>query len=295
MADAVVGVLTKLSFAAAGTAIGSYSVPMEFVSESMKKQGSILDTAGLRGTRSHASERTVAGPYTVGGQIVFDATPTLLDTILPYILGAAESTDVFALAETLSYFDILVDKGPQRHVYGNCKVDKATFSCGPNQTLRVALDIVGETETVSATAFPTLTAPTDPPYTFHQLVSTLVSGTRITLGVEVVIDNGLTARFSNSQSATSIMPTDRNVTVKVTTPYTSAEYSALYGQALLGTTGTLVFTNGGLSTTFTFATLQVPDMTPTVNGRGEMVLEQNGVARMSSTTRELVITSDSAP
>src|SRR5688572_4980982 len=100
MPDSSQGSQTKLSLAAAGTAIGSYTEAYEFVSESLQKQAAILDTAGIRGTRSHVSERTRAGTYRVQGTINFHPTPAMLDLLLPRILGANEATDVFALAET---------------------------------------------------------------------------------------------------------------------------------------------------------------------------------------------------
>lgn len=294
MADASTGVLSHLSLGAVGTTVASFSEAYEFISENVQKRGTIIETGGIRGTRSHPKERTVPGEYTVGGQIVFDATPSMLDLLLPRILGAAESSDTFALDDALPAFDVLIDRVAKRFTYGDCKVNRATFSGAPGQPLRLALDIIGKTETVASTSFPTITAPTDTPYAFHQLVGTLVSSARIIKNIEIVIDNALEARTSNSQSVTSIMPTDRTITVRLTTPYTSSE-TDLYGQTLLGSAGTLVWTNGNTSTTFTFATLQVADQSPVISGKAEIDLVTEGVARMSSTTRELVVTHDSTP
>jgi hypothetical protein len=54
----------------------------------------------------------------------------------------------------------------------------------------------------------------------------------------------------------------------------------------------LAFTNtvGSAVLTATLAALQVPAMTPVVNGRGEVMLEIEGISRMSGSTRELVFT-----
>ena len=109
---------------------------------------------------------------------------------------------------------------------------------------------------------------------------------------ELVIDNSLNARFTNSLSATSITPQDRVITLKTTNPFTSDEVD-LYGQSNAGAAGSLVFTNGGMSTTFTFATLQVPDVSPIVGGKQEIPLVLEMTARMSGSTRELVVTHDS--
>lgn len=291
MPDASMGWASRISMAAAGTAIGSYTEAMEIVSESVKKTGTILDTNGIRGTRSHASERTAAGTYSVAGQITLHPTPAVLDLLLPRILGANESTDTFALADTLPEFDILIDRVAKRFVYGGCKVNKATFTGSSGGLLQLVLDIVGKTETVSDTAFPSITAPTDPPYTFHMGALTLVSSSRSFFDFETAIDNVLATRFANSQTATDISPTDRIVTFKATTPFTSSEVD-LYNQALLGSAASLVFTNGNRSLTFTYGKLQFPDNSPVVPGKGEIPLTLDGIARMTGTTRELVVTND---
>ena len=201
---------------------------MEIVSESLRKDLTILDTAGIRGTRSHPKERTRDGTYTVSGSIVTHATPTMLDNWLPRILGAAEAADTFALAETLTEFDILIDRVARRFQYVFCKVSRATFRSTAGGLLELTLDIIAKTETVSATAFPTITAPTDAPYVHHDCVLTTQAATHIITEVEIVIDNMVEARFSNSQTATDITPRDRLVTVNFTTPYTSTEVG-LYG------------------------------------------------------------------
>lgn len=293
MADASMGHQAKLTLGAAGTTIGSFTEAYEFVSENVQKRLTILDTSGIRGTRSHPAERTRDGTYAVGGTIRFHATPAMLDLLLPRILGAAESADSFALAETLPEFDILIDRVAKRFTYGNCKVSRATFRCQAGGLLELDLDVVGKTEAVAATAFPTITAPTDPPYVMQDLVATLLSSARKLTTFECVIDNGLVPRFSNSQTATDVSPTDRIISFNWTTPYTSDEVD-LYGiNTGSAAAATFVFTNGGYATTFTLAKLQVPDASPVVGSKGEIFLPQSGVAKMSSTTRELVITHDS--
>ena len=293
MADGSMGHQARLSMAAAGTAIGSYTEAYEFVSESVRKSLTILDTSGIRGTRSHPKERTRDGTYTVSGQIRMHATPAMLDLLLPRILGANESTDVFALAETLPEFDLLIDRVAKRFVYGSCKINRATFRCQAGGLLELDLDVVGKTETVSATSFPSISAPTDPPYVFADAVITLLSSARIVTQWELTIDNAIDARFSNSQTATSLNVTDRIVTCNMTVPYTSSEVD-LYGiNTGSAAAATMVFTNGGYSTSFAIANLQIPDNSPTVEAKGEILLQLSGTAKKSSTTNELIVTHDS--
>jgi len=284
---------SRLSLAAGGTAIGSYTEAYEFLAESLRKQLTIVDTAGLRGTRSHPAERTRDGTYAIGGGLQFHATPAMLDLLLPRILGANEATDVFALAETLPEFDVLIDRVAKRFVYAGCQVNRATFRAAAGGPLELDLDVIGKTEVVSATAFPSITAPVDPPYVWQDCVCTVNGSARVVTQWDLTIDNALNARFSNSQTATDIHSTDRIVTVNLTVPYTSSEVD-LYGVNTGGAAAaTFVFTNGNYSTTFSIAKLQIPDQSPVVDGRGEILLQLQGVAKQSSTTKELVITHDS--
>jgi hypothetical protein len=294
MADASMGHQAQLALDAV-TPFDSSSEPYEFVSEKLRKQGQILDTSGIRGTRSHASERTREGTYEVSGSITLHASPAMLDNLLPRILGAAESTDTFDLAETIPEFQVMVDRVAKVFTYQGCKIDRATFRGSAGGLVELSLDILGKTESVgNAGTFPSLTLPTDPPYVMQDGVLTLLASARKFTDFEIVIDNALASRFSNSQTATDISPTDRIVTFRCSNPYTSDE-TDLYEQALAGAAATLVFTNGGYSTTFSFATLQFPDLSPVVAGKGEIPLTLEGIARKSGSTAELIVTHDSAP
>lgn len=295
MPDASMGHQSRLSLAAAGTAIASYTASCEFVSETLQKRATIVETAGLRGTRSRPAERTRDGAYTVGGTLMFHATPLLLDLLLPRILGAAEASDLFALAETLPEFDVLLDRVTQRFVYGGCKVHRAIFRGRAGGLLELQLDLLGKTETASSTPFPSIAAPTDPPYVFHDGTLTLLGASRKMFDFTLTIDNALAARFTNSVAATDVSPTDRVIGFECQTPYTSDE-ADLYGQTAAGAAAaSLAFVNGGYSTTFSLAKLQLADMSPTVGGRGEIVLTLRGTARKSGSTPELQVTHDSAP
>jgi hypothetical protein len=293
MPDGSMGHQSRLSMAAAGTAIGSYTEAYEFRSEGLRATREIVESKGIRGTRSEPIERTRDGLIRVAGSIALHATPSMLDLVLPRIMGAAESTDVFAVAETLPEFDVLIDRVARRFVYGACKVSRATFRASAGGALELDLEINGKTETVSATAFPSITAPTDPPYIWSDAVCTVEGSARIVTQWELTIDNQLEARFSNSQNATSIHTQGRVVTVSMTVPYTSDEID-LYGIAASGASGaTFVLTNGGRSLTFTVGALMVADSSPVVGGPGEVLLQLSGTAKSTGSTKELQITNDS--
>lgn len=292
--SASMGTQARLSMAASGTAIGSYTEAHEFISESLRKTNSIVDTNGITGSRSHKSERTRLGLNVISGSINYPCSPSLMDLLLPRILGASASGTTFALAETLPAFDVLIDRIARRFVYGGCLVNKATFKFSPGEMVTLDLDILGSSETVSATAFPSITAPTDAPYVFSDVTGSFVGSSRTMTSLEITIDNALKARTSNSLNATDISPTDRIITVKATTPYTSSE-ADLYGQSLSGSAATVSATNGNTSLTFSFGTIQFPDNAPVVSQRnGEIMLEITGTARKTGSTMELVVTNDSS-
>lgn len=298
MAEASQGAQARLCMepGAAPHTFDTSSEPYEFTSESVQKKGKILDTSGIRGTRSHHVSRTRAGTYEVGGTITLHPSPLDLDLLLPRILGADESNDTFNLAETLPAFGILIDRVADTFEYTDCKVSKATFKGSAGGLVELSLEILGTAE-ATGTPFPSLSLDTSSaaaPYVFSDGVLTLQSAARKMMDFELVIDNGLNARFTNSQMATSITPQDRTITLKTTSPFTTDEVD-LYEQALAGAAGTLVLTNGGLSTTFTFAALQAPAVSPVVGGKQEIPLKLKMTARMTGSTRELVVTHDSAP
>src|SRR6185369_10952800 len=99
----------------------------EFLHESVRATRTILDTSGIRGTRSHAVERTRTGTYSVAGRIVLQPTPEELAHLLPRILGAAASGTNYAVAETLPDFYLSIDRGAKVFTYAGCKIVKATF------------------------------------------------------------------------------------------------------------------------------------------------------------------------
>ena len=266
-----------------------------FVSENLKKTGVIIDGQGIDGSRSHRREQTRTAHYDVAGSITMNPSPEELDNLFPMILGGTESADSFPLADALPQRAIAIDRVGRRFIYDTCTVSRATFSGRHGEPIQLVMELIGDTETVSATAMPaiTYTTATNGMYVPSDNVVTVLSSARSVLSWEIIIDNHVSARFVNSTTANDISATDRTVMFNYVVPYTSSEVD-LYAQALdHGATATLVLTNGGYSTTFTFARLQAPDNSPVVPGRSEITLAVQSIARMNSTTKELAVTHDS--
>ena len=279
------------------------SEPYDPLYETLKKTGRIVGGNTIRGTRSQASERTRYGHYEVGGRVAFNISPIDLDLWLPRMLGAAESTDVFALADTLPSFGILVDRVTQTFQYKDCVVDrwmihgKAGPGDGDPDLLELVLDIIAKDE-VTGTSYPSLTLPVTSnvaPYVMSDCSTlTLASAARLMKEFWLVGSNYVQRRWVHSITATRLTPRDRTIGLRAIFPYDS-DHSSLYSQAIAGATATMTFTNSNISKSLqlVFGTLQCADHSPTVQGKQEINIQIEGTARMVGTTRELVATSTS--
>lgn len=277
------------------------SQPFEFQRETLRKNGQILDTSGIRGTRSHHVSRTRTGPYGVSGSIVINPSPLDLDIWLPRILGAAEgASDVFDLAETLPEFFVLIDRVASFGTgagfqYENCKINRGILRGTQGGFVELELDIIGKVETPNI-AFPSLTlgsASADAPYVFTDATVTLQSSAREFSDFELVVDNQLVADHRNSLTATDIDAQDRIVTLRMNVPWIAGSATDLYEQALAGAAGTFKLTNGNLSSTWTLPALQVPDRSPNVGGKGPINYNLEMTARRTAASAELSVTNDS--
>jgi hypothetical protein len=294
MGNASQGALAKMGMGAASPVTEAY----EFISENLKRKIKRIYNDGIRGTRSRSKERVADGEIEIAGQITMNPSPAELANLLPRILGAAAVTTTYALAETLPEFYINIDRVAKVFEYAGCKVAKATFSGSRGQPVKLALDIIGKTCTPGdAGTFPALTIDTDVAYVFYQGVLTAEGSAREFDQFQLVIDNMLDKRVMNSQTATSITAQDRLITLACSTPYTSDEIDLLDNAftSAAGAAGSLVFTNGTESTTFTFANLKDDVEDPEVQGKKEILLPHSFTAYKSGTTKELVVTHDSTP
>jgi len=271
----------------------------EFLSEDLGMTRQVLDTGGIRGTRSMPKERTRLGVRAVQGTIVMHPSPADLDKWLPRILGTAESTDTFSLGETFNEFSVLVTRDQENFEYTHCKVTRAEFRSQPNGFLEMALTILGgdEFQNVSTpTNGPSLsTADNAYPYVFHDACGNvqLPSGTaREIFDIAISIDNVMDSRFVNCPTVTSIRQQDRIVSVSATSPF-DASNAALHLQSDDKGPAFVKFTNGNMSLRFDFASLKGPDQSPVVGGKSEIVLRNDYMARSSGATLELVVTNDS--
>ena len=85
-----------------------------------------------------------------------------------------------------------------------------------------------------------------------------------------------------------INETGRRCQWGLSTPY--GDSTALYGLAVAGVAVSAVFSNGANTMTIASTKVQFPRQSPTNQGRGEIYLPLQGVARKDGSTAEVVFT-----
>lgn len=289
-----VGTLGKIAFDTA-LPFDTSSIPIEIIlPESLKETAEIIETNGMTGTVEHNSERTREGLKRVSGSLKMACSRLMLDALLPYILGTAESSNVFASADSIPEFVIMIDRIEKVYTYSGCRIAKAKFSGTKGDMLFLDLDIEAETETTGAAgSFPALTVPTEKPYLMADGVLTAVAATRVFESFSLTIENKLnTEQFENGLTRYDIPMIDRIITLETDHPWITAN-TELLKQSLAGAAGSLVFTNAAAAgdvLTFAMATIQYANVTPTLTGKDLLRMPLAGMVRSLSTTKPLTIT-----
>ena len=281
----------------------------DFLYEGVQKRGRIIGGRAITGSRSQYAMPTREGHYQIGGPLATYTNSADLDLWLPRILGAAESTNTFELAETIPAFGMLIDRVGGILQYDDLVVNSCLWKAqaGPGDSepefVEQVLTVVGKTETLGTSwpgTPPTLsTAANRGSYILSDSVLTVGGTTFAIKSCVMLVDNRVRARWVNSLSATELCPSDRIVMLRVYLPFTAssdAVFSGIYQHAsqLTGVTSDITFTNGSYSTKFAFTGLQWAKTSPVVKGKTEILLPVTFIARKTSTTSELIVTNVSA-
>jgi hypothetical protein len=257
----------------------------------------LRDLAGMRGTRSHDIARMRSGKKTVSGLLGFQPTAVEWASLLPWILGGTPSGTSYPLAESLTGYNVAVDRVMAVHTYSSVLVDRGTVRGSQHEPVDLELDVSGADETEGAAGtFPALTLDsTTSPFMFKDLVLTVGGTTYQTKNVEITINNMVDRdRYFNSATRSpAANAKDREITVSTTLPYGDA--SAVYGSGSAGVAAVATFTFGATSLVFSFVKLAFGKMPPDAEGREEIMIPVRGRAYSSGATAELVTTLDSTP
>lgn len=267
----------------------------EVVGSSIAKQGEVLDAQGVLGARHYREDRSRAGIILVGGDLEIEPSPRMLDFFMPHILGATESADDYSVADSLTGFDMQHDPfgtGTAAFLYSELYVNRMTLRFAPG-ILRMTLNSIGKTFTSGQTftsASLGSTATVDAPFVFYDSASGITlrsgSGAIEIIEGELTIDNFCGAYFRNSQTALAVRATDRRVSLRSHIPLTSSTFSTYFGDKAAAD-ATIVLNNGTVTGTFTLFNLKNPDQSPQMQGKSEVPLILQSVARADASDPDI--------
>lgn len=259
----------------------TYSALEVLEGSSIGVQEQFTDTNGIRGTRQHSADRVRRTQRMTQGRFQLAPSANELDLVLPWILGANESTDVFALAETVPARYLKVLRDADKKLYDGVKVNGAEFACAENQPLTLSLDLMGVDEATDGDATETAAfADGSGPYVMSDCVVS-VGGTQYQFRqLSIQVQNALEVKYNNSITPTAIHATDLIVNVQLGLPFGDA--SALYGSSVGGVTVVATFTNGSKSLAITCAGVAAPKTPLPFAMRRARDLSWGGVARRTS-------------
>lgn len=267
----------------------------DFQSSSLGISETLIDTNGLRGTRSHGLERVRDGEYRVDGDLVLHPTSLELSHLLQWGLGGTPTgvgTVTYPLADAVPSRFVTVDKGVKVLTWSGCCVNRLSVRGSQGQPLEFGFNVAGLAETVAnAGTFPALGLDTTTaPFVFYDCAISIAGVTYFAREFALTVDNALDLeRFFNSQSRTALVAQDRHVSLDIALPAGDAwaVYGAGAGAGLsAGVAVTITATNGGAVLTFSLPAMVFPK-NPVPVSRPEIMLLPHGSAFKSGSNLEL--------
>lgn len=260
---------------------------------------------GTRGSRALYPDQTVRGNRLAGGNVNLKFGRSDLDLWLPRILGASESSNEFKVANTVPWFNCLVDKGEGEYFeYRDCKVARAVFSGQSGSPVNMSLDIIAKKEEEYTSTWPTIaftSSLSTRPLRFAEGVMTIdPAGTPINILFEsftLTIDNLISPRFYAGDDAATCIDEDRRVvTLSVPAAHTSVS-KELYKRGFEGLAVELSFAADNMETTFEFPNMQWAKRSTTMEGDGDTPLVLDMLAYRTETgdsgaDDEILVTND---
>lgn len=278
----------------------------EILAENIRYTDVLLGGSGLTGTIDRTGIHTRHGARVVTGQFTLEVGPYEIANWFPRILGGSG----LSTAETfdLNAFDIMLKRDQGTVIYRHCGVRSAVLNAassvsGPEQVLRLTIDILGFEEHNATYPDPAPALPsTDRLYWLigdGQLMLTPQGGSATEYyfdSFSLRIDNNLTPILRNFLNVTALQSRGREITLRASTPYTSASHSDLYIDYFEGN-GTLQFlstksdeTPVSYSTVINLNDLRSTRRTPNATGPGEIPLFLDMKAHRKGSTEPLTMT-----
>lgn len=229
--------------------------------------------------------------------VLLQPTPQEMDTLLPLMGFDAVSND---LEDAMPSFAMVIDRVAKVHTYATSYVMAWILRGQKGRkpwSLELQIGSLVEAETGSvAYGDPTGTTA---PYPFVASTFNVFSAARVFDRFALGVDRKAVPRFNNGATADIIVPTENEIYLGVSTPYTSDEmgiYTSLIGASRVdGSAATLGFARGSDSTVFTMANVKAAAKPPAFMGAHEEVrLDQYYNVFADGTTRALSVAHTSA-
>lgn len=275
-----------------------------FLYEDVKAVRKRVSSNLITGSGSQYSSRSTKASYVPQGPIGLQLGPAELDKWLPRILGADESSNVFAISESIKLFDMMIYRDNGVFYYRNCVVAAALFQSksadggDEEEILNTQLRIIAREEDLTKSWPATIPTHFDgedyAPYTHGQHRFSINGTAYNSMETSILIDNGIQARTRNSLTPNCVFKTRRRIRAMITAPFTTGAWSAaqsLYDAAddvrLRWETGTGVSDE---ALQFDFPLMLNTQEPPTAKGHGEMPLQFMLEAQASASGNELSVT-----
>lgn len=247
----------------------------------------------FRGTYSNNAGPTIEGPERVFGTTEHEPNPEEA-AILLELLGFTNTTGTFTVNDSaLPVRYMAIDREDKVPVYAGMIASRATIRCSAGVPWRWSIDWLGTQETVgNSGTFPSISLTETSPLALHHAVITVVSADRVVDDITITIDNVCEHRPFNADYFTPERH-GRVITMEMSVPYNGN--TDLLRPAVAGAGGTVVWTYGNYSSSWTFGNLQFPRGAVTKTKGSKRMLSLQGVASQTGATKELVIVHDSTP
>ena len=257
------------------------SLAFELVNDTVGVEETIADSAAKMGTQDDYIERSRIVGEVVSGQHTYDVSPAVLDFFLKMITGASASPYT-PQAGSYCDFDYMRDEPGTTWLFRNCVISQATFSPGPNDLIRMVLDVQGRVGSKDAT-FANAASQSDihdEAYSNHEYAINIASGIRYVNQWELTIVTGIELEAQQNLTPNRARAGKRSVTFNADVEWSSANEAALYGQGKSGLAATLTFARENMSTVFTMPNLVLPKSPVPIND-GDIRWNFSGTSKAS--------------
>jgi hypothetical protein len=261
----------------------------------------------IMGTLQEDSERVRRGPSLFAGVVTVPVNPAEMQILGPLFMGGSFAGTTCPYAETVPTFGMLVDKVTDVYEYPNGVVNRILIHGqqrgpeGPPNWITMAVEVLFKDE-IDGQSFPdALALPKTADYTdfvFEDLTLTILGAARAPKEFSLLIHRHQRARYVNSIKPNRFCTSGLTVVLTARFPFDD-DHLDLHDQPLAGASGSLALTNGTVSTTFNFANLQSPPLTPENPGNGqgdeegEIDIVTTLVARKAGSTNAITLINDS--